>query len=62
MEAIKDENLIVVKQLLDILPIDEPINQNGMGVLAYVASCCFNREIVSAVTLKNPNVNAVDYL
>ena len=43
-----------------MIPVDKPINQEGMTVLAHVASCCLDRDIVSIVTLKNPNVNVVD--
>ena len=60
IKAIKDQDLGIVNQLLDILPINSPIDENGMTVLAFAACYCFNREIVYAITLRNPNVNIVD--
>ena len=61
VEAIKTNNDNEVRKLLDEgFPIDTPIDNNGMTVLAYVCANCNHQLIIEAVITRSPNVNTRD--
>ena len=61
IEAIKTNNDNEVVKVLDAgFPIDTPIDNNGMTVLAYVCANCNHKETIEAVIKRSPNVNSRD--